>query len=212
MYKKCPRCHEKCFAHEKACHECGLVFERLNYTSNKTAKKLILKGNRKDTIKTSDWPYDAKKSTALLLCGFLGFSGAHNFYLGRFVKGAVSLFGILLSVIMVILNDQIYGTTTWDVLRFIVLIPGCCVLIFWVSDFLSILFERYKIPVAIDENLINLKGKVFSEENKKAKGNEQKTFKKIKKHKNKSKNEKKDEKQVIIESEKNSDGEMKNGK
>ena len=104
-FKKCPRCKEKCLAHAKTCHECGLIFERLNYTSNKTAKKLILKGKYKDTIKTADWPYDAKKSTALLLCGFLGFTGAHNFYLGRFLKGAIALFGIILSVIMVSLND-----------------------------------------------------------------------------------------------------------
>ena len=195
MFKKCPRCKEKCFAHEKACHECGLIFDRLNYTSNKTAKKLILKGNRKDTIRTSDWPYDAKKSTALLLCGFLGFTGAHNFYLGRFFKGAVSLFGLILSVIMVVLNDQIYGTTTWNVLWLLVVIPGCCVLIFWISDFLTILFERYKIPVAIDENLMNLKNKVLGEELEKIKSDGNKINKKTNK-KNKNiinKNEKNDE-------------------
>lgn len=144
-------------AHAKSCHECGLIFERLNFTSNKTAKKLLLKGKRKDTIKTADWPYDAKKSVALLLCGFLGVTGAHNFYLGRFVKGLISFFGIVLSTIMVVLNDQIFGTQVWGYLNLLVLIPGTCSLVFWITDFFLIFLEKYKIPVAIDENLLEVK-------------------------------------------------------
>lgn len=165
-FKKCPRCKEKCLVHEKACHECGLIFERLNYTSNKSAKKLILKGKFKDTIKTADWPYDAKKSTAMWLSGLLGFTGAHNFYLGRFIKGSISLFGFVLSLVMVILNDQLYGTTTWSYLNWIVLIPGACVLLFWIIDFVAIFFERYKIPVAIDENLLKVKNNILNEDRK----------------------------------------------
>lgn len=167
MYKKCPRCKERCFQHEKSCHECGLIFERLNYTSNKSAKKLILKGNYKDTIKTSDWPADAKKTTATLLCLFLGYTGAHNFYLGRFIKAGISLFGFVLAVVMVVLTDYIYGTTTWNILWLISIIPGTCVLLFWFSDLISIIFERYKIPVAIDENLYKLKNSVLNTENNK---------------------------------------------
>lgn len=164
-YKKCPRCKERCFQHEKSCHECGLVFERLNYTSNKSAKKLILKGNYKDTIKTADWPPDAKKSTALLLCLFLGYTGAHNFYLGRFIKAGVSLFGFVLAIVMVILTDYIYGSNLWYILRIIAIIPGTCVLIFWFSDLIAIIFERYKIPVAINEGLYSLKAVVLSDKN-----------------------------------------------
>ena len=163
-FKKCPRCKEKCLAHAKTCNECGLIFERLNYTSNKSAKKLILKGKYKDTLKTADWPYDAKKLTALLLCGFLGFTGAHNFYLGRFIKGSLALFGIVLSTIMVALNDQIFGTQIWHYLNLIVLIPGACSLIFWITDFFVIFLEKYKIPVAIDENLLQVKKNVIEKD------------------------------------------------
>lgn len=190
MYRKCPRCKEKCLTHEKSCHECGLIFERLNYTSNKSAKKLILKGNRRDTIQTSDWPYDAKKSTALLLCGFLGITGAHNFYLGRFFKGAISLFGFVLSLIMVILTDVLYGSTVWTYLYLLVIIPGSCVLIFWVSDFFAIFFEKYKIPVAIDENLIKLKETIIENKSEKELKNKKEKKNKEKTRKNKEKNKK----------------------
>lgn len=194
-FKKCPRCKEKCLVHEKACHECGLIFERLNYTSNKVAKKLILKGKYKDTIKTADWPYDAKKSTALWLSGLFGFCGAHNFYLGRFIKGAISLFGIVLSIIMVALNDVIYGTNVWTYLNWIVLIPGACSLIFWITDFISIFFEKYKIPVAVDEKLLYAKNNPlndkkpveelnFNKNNKKLGKKVKKNNKKVKKTEN----------------------------
>lgn len=189
IFKKCPRCKEKCISSAKKCPECGLVFERLNYTSNKSAKKLILKGNFKDTIKTSDWPLDVKKSTALLLCGFLGFTGAHNFYVGRFFKAFVSFFGFALSLIMVILTDQIYGTLIWNYLYLAAIIPGTCVLLFWVSDFFSIVFEKYKIPVAIDENLVKLKGQIISDDSKL----NQKQEKNLKFGKNKRKNKKLEE-------------------
>ena len=164
--KKCPRCKSKCYKHEKKCSDCGLIFERLNYTSNKCAKKLLLKGKYKDTIKTYDWPVDVKKSTALFLCIFLGYTGAHNFYVGRFLKALISLTGFILSIIMVILTDYIYGSTLWNILWLFALIPGTCVLWFWFSDLIFILFEKYKIPVAIDDRLYNLKNTIIEDHNK----------------------------------------------
>ncbi len=158
-FKKCPRCKTKCLKHEKSCHVCGLIFDRLNYTSNKLAKKNLLKGRRNEVIMVSEWPYDAKKSTALWLCGFLGFSGAHNFYLGRFWKASIMLLGILIALTLVILSDLGFPTNSgiYYYLRVIGIIPGSSVLIFWISDFISIFLEKYKIPVSVDNSLIEIK-------------------------------------------------------
>lgn len=190
-FKKCPRCKEKCFVHEKKCHECGLVFERLNYTSNKTAKKNILHGKRNEVLMTKIWPFDAKKLTALLLCGLLGFTGAHNFYLGRFWKGTTMLLGSLIAVAMVILSDLGFPSDQGiNYYLFVVgIIPGSCALIFWITDFLNIFFERYYIPVSIDENLYNLKSNVVDGELKKDKLSN--TESKSNSNKNKSPNKKK---------------------
>lgn len=169
-FRKCPRCHEKCFAHEPKCHECGLVFDRLNYVSNKTARKKLIKCDRKDIIMTNDWPYDAKKSTALLLCGFLGFTGAHNFYVGRFFKAFLSLIGFLLTAVLLTLSEcGLYGTLAYDYVRYITILPGASVLIFWIWDFLSIFFEKYKIPVTIDDNLMQLRETIVEDETKNTK-------------------------------------------
>lgn len=164
-FKKCPRCNTKCLVNSKKCHYCELIFDRLNYTSNKTAKKNILKRRRNEVVMVTDWPLDAKKSTALLLCGFLGFSGAHNFYLGRFLKASFVLIGLILATVLVFLSESgLYGTTLYEVVHLIAIVPGSSVLILWFSDFIGIFLERYKIPVSIDENLYKLKDEVVAEQ------------------------------------------------
>ena len=54
---------------------------------------------------------DKKKLTALLLCVFLGFLGAHYFYVGRFGRGFVALFtcnffgiGLIVDIIRILLG------------------------------------------------------------------------------------------------------------
>ena len=49
-YKKCPRCGNKCLLSQEKCDDCGLIFSRLQYASNKAAKRRILKFD-KDCIK-----------------------------------------------------------------------------------------------------------------------------------------------------------------
>ncbi|MDD4110652.1 MAG: hypothetical protein PHS54_03765 [Clostridia bacterium] len=182
-FKKCPRCQTKCLVHDKKCNECGLIFERLQYTSNRTAKKNLLNGKRDEVVMIKEWPQDANKVKALWLCGLLGFTGAHNFYLGRFWRASFVLIGLLLTMTFVILSDfGLYGTTIYYIIRYLALIPGACVLIFWVSDFLNILLEKYKIPVSIDENLYEIKSKIIINDEKTVK-NKEKIIKFKKKHK-----------------------------
>lgn len=178
-FKKCPRCKTKCLIHSKKCQDCGLIFERLNYTSNKVAKKNLLKGRKNEVVMTNDWPLDAKKSTALLLSGFLGFTGAHNFYLGRFFRASFVFLGLLLALAMVFLSEYgLYETRLYETVRIVALVPGSSVLFLWFADFISIFLEKYKIPVSIDEKLYTI-----VESEKTSKSNNSKT------QKNNSKNE-----------------------
>ncbi len=156
--KKCERCGEKVLVHQKKCPFCGLVFERLKYVSNKSARKEVIKLHRKNYIMVKEWPADASKKTALFLCGFLGFVGAHNFYLGRYYKAMIVLFGFLSALALVFID---YASVLHTVLYYVSAIPSLCVLLFWVLDFVKIFLERYKIPVSIDKNLYNLKKEVI---------------------------------------------------
>ena len=151
---KCPRCNEKNIASQKRCGACGFVFDRLNYCSNKSAKKEVIKFHKSNYFMTREWPYDVSKKKALLLCGFLGIFGAHNFYLGRFFKASLVLFGLISAIVMLLLP---YGSMAYNIVSYFGTIPGATVLIFWVLDFINIFLERYKIPVSIDKKLYELK-------------------------------------------------------
>lgn len=89
--KKCPRCGEKCLFNAPKCPECGLLFSRLSLVTNKAGKRCVRKHQKDKVLYVSSWPEDAKRWKALLLCGFLGLYGAHNFYLGRYIKATFSL-------------------------------------------------------------------------------------------------------------------------
>ena len=187
--RKCPRCGEKNLASQKKCAFCGLIFERLNYCSNKSARKEVIKLRKRNYIMTKEWPADASKKVAMLLCGFLGIFGAHNFYLGRFYKGLTVLFGFICSVVLLLIP---YKSLAYNIIWYISLIPAACVLFFWVLDFIKIFLERYKIPVSIDERLYALKDQTMStdtakvEEKAEVKKDEEKTAVKEKKKRKKS--------------------------
>lgn len=168
LIMKCPRCGEENFKTQKKCSDCGLIFDRLNYVSNRAGKIAVVRREKENILRVTKWPKDAKKSKALLLCGFLGLVGAHNFYLGRYVKGFFSLIVTLVACVCIMLENVIDYASFYE--SFFFLPTGIMFLMWWV-DFILIASNKYKIPVALDYE--------YPEENKKEN---------IKKAKNNSKN------------------------
>ncbi len=156
LFITCPRCKEKNFKNQKKCSECGLVFDKLNYVTNRAGKIAVVKREKEKVLKVDKWPPDVKKYKALLLCGFLGFLGIHNFYLGRYVKGAFSLFVTLVASICILLENYIDYSAFYETFFFI---PTAIMFIFWWADFLLIIINKYKIPVAIDYEYFGVKTK-----------------------------------------------------
>ena len=175
LIMKCPRCGEENFKTQKKCSDCGLVFDRLNYVSNRAGKIAVVRREKENILRVTKWPKDAKKSKALLLCGFLGLVGAHNFYLGRYVKGFFSLIVTLVACVCIMLENVIDYASFYE--SFFFLPTGIMFLMWWV-DFILIAMNKYKIPVALDYE--------YPEENKKEKNKNKKEN--IKKLKNNSKN------------------------
>ncbi len=173
LIMKCPRCGEENFKTQKKCSDCGLIFDRLNYVSNRAGKIAVVRREKENILRVTKWPKDAKKSKALLLCGFLGLVGAHNFYLGRYVKGFFSLIVTLVACVCIMLENVIDYASFYE--SFFFLPTGIMFLMWWV-DFILIASNKYKIPVALDYE--------YPEENKKEKNKKEN----IKKVKNNSKN------------------------
>ena len=81
-YKRCPRCGNKCLQAQSQCEECGLLFERMEFASNKAAKKKLRHFDTDYVIYTNQYPKDVNYIKLLLLTIFLGITGAHYYYVG----------------------------------------------------------------------------------------------------------------------------------
>lgn len=145
--KKCPRCKKVCLQSQKVCDECGLVFARLDEATNTEAKKQFF-AKEKSIVMTSKLPKDVQKWKLLLFCGFLGVFGAHNLYVGRFFRGFYMMFFGLLSLVYVSIN-----TPSEAILNFMsswpIVVCVAMVTIFWVTDFIQVTFNKFKVPVAL---------------------------------------------------------------
>lgn len=132
-----------------SCEDCGLVFERLEMATNKDAKRKIKRGDRDFIIKTTKLPKDVKWWKLLLMAIFTGLAGGHNYYVGRYLRGAIYsiIFGI--TVLCVVFNSYIMAY--WE--GYMELIGGLLIGPFgiaWLCDILFIIIRKFKVPIAID--------------------------------------------------------------
>lgn len=146
LIKKCPRCNEKVYANMRKCENCNLIFERLKFASNQEAKKAILNHEKEKVIYTSQFPPDLNRWKTALLCGFFGFLGLHNIYVGRYLKGGFSFMFSLLSMILLLVLEPTFQSfiyQTW------LLIPSALVFYFWFYDLFLMAIRKYKVPIAL---------------------------------------------------------------
>jgi len=144
-YKKCPRCNQKVYFNDIKCDECGLIFSRLNFASNFEAKKAIVNREGEKVIKTTQFPSDLKRWLAGLLCAFGGFLGLHNFYVGRYFKGAFSFIVSSISIILIFILEStsvLFQMPLW-------LFSAAAVFALWFYDLFLIAINKYKVPIAL---------------------------------------------------------------
>ena len=146
--KKCPRCGTKNNYTENRCTSCGLVFSRVENGSNKIAKGLLMAGKKDEVVLARMFPNDVRKKKFMLLCGFLGIFGAHNFYVGRYIKAIYMLIVGIASCVLASLNifSQAYDTF----MSFFFVFPALLAY-FWIEDFVLIALNKYKVPVALEK-------------------------------------------------------------
>ena len=141
-YKRCPRCNNKCLLAQAKCEECGLVFERLQYISNKAAKKKILKFDTDYVLYTTKYPADLKWWKVLLICTFLGIFGGHYYYVGKYWKGAVMTAFSVLWIFCGIFNDVMF-----PYLENGLYLPIGFAGLLWIISLCFVMSRRFKVPV-----------------------------------------------------------------
>ena len=147
--KTCPRCDMKVPEFTEICPDCGLDFARLDKATNADAKRKKLRGDRDFIIMTAKLPHDVSFLKLILLCIFLGPVGAHNFYVGRYLKGSVLLADFVIALLLVIFNEPLMSALGEQPFSAISTILGL-IMLMWFWDLLQIITKKYKVPVAID--------------------------------------------------------------
>lgn len=141
-------------AQAKICPSCGLNYDKFDMATNRAGKVAIKEGRKDDIVMRKGCPNDVNKTKLLLLTIFLGFTGAHNYYVGRYWRGifftTFFLFGVANAVLTTIFKQAITGAF-YEVLTILALIWGA-VLLTWLFDIVNVVFNKYRIPVSLDLN------------------------------------------------------------
>ena len=171
-HKKCPRCGNKCLMAQKECEECGLVFSRLQYTSNKAAKKKLRKFDTDFIIYTNQYPNDLTWWKVLLMTFFTGIFGGHYYYTGKYIKGGLMSASFVYLIFAVVFNAEWSQKSETYLLYLPIGIAG----IAWMVSLVYVAFKKYKVPVIVEipEQEV-LDKKVEYDRNEVAKNDGQKT-------------------------------------
>lgn len=146
---RCPKCYCKVDKATNKCVHCGFNVSTLKDATNAKAKEKFRSGDGDLVLYTRTLPQDLNKKTLLLLSGFLGVYGAHYFYVGKMLRGLlnliVGLFGTVF-IIFAMLNFE--GGIVFKIFNYVFDVLFALDLILSISDFINIIFNRFKVPVA----------------------------------------------------------------
>lgn len=146
QFKKCPRCGNKCLVSQHECEECGLLFSRLELATNKEAKKKILHFDTDFVVYTKDLPKDVSYIKLLLLTIFLGITGAHYYYVGKFIKGILMSLCFVYLIFCTIFNAQMVEYLE----TYYLYLPIGIAAFAWMVSIVYVAFKKFKVPVAIE--------------------------------------------------------------
>lgn len=149
--KRCPRCGKKMLSEIGVCPQCKLNFQKFFSATNKEGKIALKQGDKDRVIYRQGVPADVSKLTLLLLTVFLGFAGAHHYYVGRRNRGFFySIFfcvGLIYSLMTVFLSFD-WTSEIGQFFYVLVLIWGLVIML-WIVDIVKVCFNRFKIPVSL---------------------------------------------------------------
>lgn len=145
-YKKCPRCGNKCLNAQDTCEDCGLIFSRMEYASNKAAKAKIRHFDRDFIIYTNKYPSDLSWWKVLLLVFFTGLVGGHYYYVGKYLKGGLMTAGFIYLVFCTIFNAQLVEALS----TYYAYIPIGILGFSWIVSLIYVAFKKFKVPVIVE--------------------------------------------------------------
>lgn len=145
-YKKCPRCNNKCLINQSKCEECGLIFSRLQYASNKAAKKKLIRFDRDFVIYTNQYPGDISYLKLILYTLILGLVGGQYYYVGKYIKGGIMTASFIYLIFCTVFNAQIMEYLAAEYF----FLPIGFAAFSWIVSLIYVCTKRFKVPVMVD--------------------------------------------------------------
>lgn len=148
--KRCPRCNVKMPSFTAVCPGCGLNFNKFDSATNCDAKKMLRAGEKEQVLYRKGCPSDVSKIKLLLLTVFLGFAGAHYYYVGRNKMGAFFSTFFVVGLIYSILTTFLPSVTRlgWFEWFYLLVLVWGAVIVLWLVDIAKVCFNHFKIPVS----------------------------------------------------------------
>lgn len=153
-YKRCPRCDKKTPFYQDRCDRCSLVFSRLSKASNRAAKVAIKNKEYNKVIMDSVLPKDVHKWKLFLWGLFLGFFGVHFAKVGRYKMFTWAVISAACIYIAAMLPLSWFSTEYLVFLMWGLVLPSSVYFIFYIVSVFQIAFNRFKVPIAIDEEYV----------------------------------------------------------
>lgn len=148
--KRCPRCNTKMPVEIVSCPSCQLNFQKFESATNAEAKEAMREGEKDRVLMRKNRPSDVSFVKLLLITIFLGFTGAHYYYVGRYKMGAFFSIFFGVGLVNAIINSLLKATPTGDlyqVFTLLVLVWGV-VIALWIIDIAKVCVNHFKIPVS----------------------------------------------------------------
>ncbi len=145
-YKKCPRCGNKCLPAQEKCEECGLIFSRMQFASNKAAKKKIRKFDKDFIIYTNQYPSDVSWFKLMLYVFFFGLVGGHYYYVGKYVKGGLMSASFVYLIFCTVFNAQMVEYLE----TYYLYLPIGIMALAWIVSLIYVSTKKFKVPVIVD--------------------------------------------------------------
>ena len=132
-----------------SCPDCGLNFAKFAKATNAEAKRAMRKGEKERVLNSSQRPSDVSKTKLLLSCIFGGLFGAHEFMLGRWLRGLFYCITTMLAFVLAWLQMYDFTSVAFEYITEIVYLVWVVILVIWIDSIFKIIFNKYKIPVSL---------------------------------------------------------------
>ena len=148
--KHCPRCNQKMPVELVVCPSCQLNFNKFETATNKEAKEALKAGEKDRVLMRKNRPSDVSFLPLLLITIFLGFTGAHYYYVGRYKMGAFFTIFFAVGIVNAVMTTLLETMPTGDLYQIFTLFVFTwgAVVALWIIDIAKVCLNKFKIPVS----------------------------------------------------------------